>query len=262
MVNLLKFEFRNLLRNKAIYICGVIVIAFIALSIFTTWKIEKSFNIGASEDDSIIIEEDDTDYTGRSLLMSALGDSGLPTIIAIFVTIFICNDFTEGTIKHIISKGNSRASVYCSKFLASFVAITVISILSMLTAFVMGSVLWKVGATVTMHQIVVLLVQMLCIYSYFTIFFVFSFLIRKKSTAIAIGIVFPMIISIVLSIADTMIKNKNTTLPSDLWIPNILSNISSEVVKNTTLIQASITAITYFILFFALGYIASRKIEY
>ena len=59
--------------------------------------------------------------TSFSLLKGA-ATSSLTTILAIFLSIFVTEDYTSDTIKNVYSKGHSRDRVFFAKCISAFAA--------------------------------------------------------------------------------------------------------------------------------------------
>lgn len=267
MKSLINFEFRKLFRSIAFYVCCITIIALIVLQISLMWQMERianeiSNNNTDFSEDVTTSEEEKEVYTGRSLMMSSLADSGLITVIAVFVAIFVCRDFSEGTIKHTVSRGYSRVKIYFAKFMVATIGIVIMSVASIFAAFATGSTIWKTGESLSLSQLGILLSQLLCVLAYFSIFYCVAVCTKKSSLTITFGIVGPMIISPLITFADSLIKNNSAIKPSDFWIANCLNDISTEVVADKILARSVSCGVVYFILFVALGVLAIRKKEF
>ena len=101
MTDLLHLEFRRLFRAKSFYICTVISLAMILISAATTKvmlnliKVEEfEQEFGEAMTTALVVP------TSFSMLKT-IGSSSLSTILAIFLSIFVTEDYTSDTIKNI-----------------------------------------------------------------------------------------------------------------------------------------------------------------
>lgn len=143
MSRLLKFEFRKLFRQKSFYICGIILLGLILLTTFTmNLLLEMSQSMIEADGVSVTVMGDESTFTGLYMLATALSNSNFSIVFAVFVSLFVCSDHTNDTLKNVIAKGYGRVPIYASKYIVSLVAATVYTVFCWLTGFLSGTALW------------------------------------------------------------------------------------------------------------------------
>lgn len=208
MKKLLEFEYRKLLRSKAFYICLFISMLSVSVSIITIFLIIRFFSEEVGSSTSLVI------------MKNAFGNGMLSIIGGIFISIFVCEDDSLGTIKNIYARGYSKVKVNISKYLVSLTGYVIMYIIDVLLSFVLGLVFFKNGE-VDSTFIASLFAILVLVTSYHSIFFLFASVFRKLSFSIASSIVFPNIMTLILTLIDSFSKLKFKF--SDYWIDNNLT---------------------------------------
>lgn len=259
MNRLLKFEFRKLFRQKSFYICGAIMVGMILLSTVT---INMMMDIMASADGSITTGmEGYMGYHGLQMLADALNNSSLSIILAVFLPLYVCSDYTSDTLKNIIAKGYGRVSIYASKFIVSLTAVTIYVLICWLTGFLSGTAFWGAGSlgdSSAGEFILVLLTQLLLAYAYTAFFFFIGVTLRKGGGAIAVGIVGPIVLNLIISFVDAFWDKKSFTL-ADYWLDNMMINASSTSLTSEVMTRSIVTALIYIIVFGVGAHLIGRK---
>ena len=119
MNNLLKLEFTRLKRQKSFYVCTIIMVALIFLSMLTA-------NALANASPEIAAE---FKASGIESLIGGMGNSSFTLIASIFAVLFVCEDYDQQIVKNIYARGYSRKSVYLSKMVSVFVSTTVMFVI-------------------------------------------------------------------------------------------------------------------------------------
>ncbi len=248
MGNLIKFEFRKLFKSKSLYICLAVCLGLILLGGLTT---------------KVIIEnvEGDIDLPSKyTMLQGAISSASVTLIAGIFTALFVCEDETSGTIKNIYAKGYSRGRVFISKYIASLVAILIFTLGSMLIAYMFGSSTWP-NATASVNNLFLDIIgQVILVIAYHSIFFAISSKLGKTGSSIAFNIVGPMLVSMVLTMADAFLKLDNFKL-SSYWIDSLLTNLGQTTVTNQNITTAIVMGIIYSVLFVGVGFTLNKKKE-
>ena len=126
MGNMLKFELRRLLKKPVFYVMlglcvGVAIFMVFSMRISMDYMIQ---HMGESEyyaygiDENYVKENFVENLSPQKLVLSEFWYI-LPTVLAVFVGIFVCEDRVRGTIKNIYARGYSRTSVFLAKFIVS-----------------------------------------------------------------------------------------------------------------------------------------------
>lgn len=128
MINLLRADFYKLIRRKSFYICALLGMLLSGLSI---WSLNQSFSgMPASL----------FGYNASTAL--SYGITGGSLFCLIFVSMFVSGEFSFGTMKNIISSGQSRINIYLSKMIMTLMIITVYTVLCGIVAFAVGGIFW------------------------------------------------------------------------------------------------------------------------
>ena len=248
MDKLLNFEFRKLFRQKSLYVCCAVMLLFIFLSGFLGKVI-----IDNSEE---LIQPLPT---ASDTLCSALSDGNAALIIGIFIALFVCEDYTDGTIKNIYSKGYSRTEIYLSKFTAVCVFTLTACAVSWIGAYISGSVFFGAGGGFDAKLPLLLAAQLVTILGYASLFFAAAIIFRKTGSAIAGCIISPMLFSLLFTTADSFIKTENTTL-GRYWLDSLFGSLTSGInAANETIGAAVLMSAVYIIIFTAAGIFFSKK---
>lgn len=181
MVNMIKADFYKLFRKKSFYVCGIIGIVISLLSILL---INSSFG-GFSP--SFF------GYDGVKALFFGLPSGSL--FCTIFLSLFVTNEFSFGTIKNIISSGQNRISIYISKLIVALFISFTYTVLFGLSAFILGSNLWGLSElsrgdylSIIRSILLVVLVE----FAMQSVFTMIGFLVRKSSGTLTLNIVVSM----------------------------------------------------------------------
>ena len=248
MLKLLHFEFCKLRQSKSLYICSGLLAVLTAFSVYT----EKAMN------DELGL---DSVTTGIASLMEALPTSMIAMLMGIFVALFVCEDYTSGTIRNILTRGYTRLSVFASKFLTVLAAAVFMSFVCWAAAFITGTAFGGSGDGFGAEQVKILLCQLVNTLAFATLFFALSIMIQRSGGAIACCIVVPMVMTIILKLADTALAEREIELYK-YWIDGLGHSIASVTVKSGTLKDAFWYSVIYIPVSLAVGWLVSRKKEY
>ena len=188
MLNLIKADFYKLFRMKSFYICGLLGTA---LSLLGIWAINLQLNGLPAEL---------LGYSGITALIQGLYSAGIFYII--FISLFIPNEFSFGTIKNMVSSGQSRISIYLSKVVIGIFTVISYSLLSGVASWILGSVFWGNGDITRDDYLKILRMIGLFIIAEVAmqcIFIMVSFVIRRSGGAVAVNLVITMLNAIVFS---------------------------------------------------------------
>ena len=259
MKNLLAFEFHKLLRSKALYICLSIACVFLLLStavIFIGMAIEKSMAIEQGIDVSAI-EEMFSSNSAFDMMTSALSSSSLTSIFGIFAVIFLCDDFSQKTIKNVYSHGFSRSQVFLAKVIVVAVAAVGAYLIVLAFGFAFGLVFFgKVGE---IANPLIYLDQLLVLLCNLSLAAFLCFMSKKITVSIGLLLFAPGIIGLVFTIADLIINSETFTL-ANYWFGNYELLIYKGAPAEK-LVTALIGSVAYTALFTTLGWVFNNKNE-
>lgn len=250
MFRLLNFEFRKLIRQKSFYICIGVMVLLLLFSAYTTELMTADSGI------------ESPDLNGINYLMEAVSSSALFPVLAVFIPLFVCEDYVSGTIRNIITRGFSRLEIFVSKLIAVIVATVFMTAVCLAAAYLLGTVFWGRGdGSIGTEQIKILLCQLAVVIAYAALFFAISSTLQKVGGSIAICLILPMAAVILLSMADAVLAEHEITL-SKYWIEDISRSVSSFTVAAEDIKTALIGAGCYFAASIAVSWLLIMKKEY
>ncbi|MBR4345156.1 MAG: ABC transporter permease [Lachnospiraceae bacterium] len=269
MKELLSFEFRKLRRTKSLWICTIIMVVLKIAGVVITYATQRMITTlstveGISEADlgGTILSS-----SGLKELATASNGSNITILFAIFVTLFICSDFTEGTIKNILSRGFTREQVFFAKSICIVCAGILFGLLSMLVGFIAGTVAFGVGSGFSSSLIFSMLIQLLALIAYIMMDVLLAVLFTKAGGSMTLGIIIPMVVPMIGQLGDLAFSaiiesiDYNDAVVSRYLISHNLSSISNLNVSGGTLAIAAVIFVVYIILFTLLGILSIRKKE-
>lgn len=250
MFKLLRFEFRKLMQSRGFYICTAILVLLSGLSVYTAKFAQDQLGITSP------------DASGIKSLMEALPTSSITMLLGIFIAIFVCEDYTSGTIRNILTRGYSRLSIYAAKFVAVILAAVVMSTFCCLASYAVGTYIWGHGdASFGAEQVKILLYQLAVVLAYASIFYAICSVIQKTGGSIACCVVLPLLVTVVLKLADTALFEREIELTS-YWLESISHSIASVSVEGEDLHRALFGSVVYTIASLVIGWLATMKREY
>lgn len=259
MDNTIKFELRKLFRQKTFYVCGAVVLIAEILNVLMLFFVEK---ISASEIlGDLTAVAPVSHYEGCKFLLMGAGFSQINIIFPIFITLFVCNDFSEGTIKNVLSRGISRGQVFFSKLTAVYIASVIFVLAGTFMAVIMGTCIWGFGDSFELSFLSNLGVQFLLVLAYATVDAFFAFFFGKKAASLAVGIALSTVATLVFTLLDVFLGEKIGFEFSTLLVTGSITAISNVNVEAMDLCRAFITAIVYIGVLGGAGWLVFSKKE-
>lgn len=250
MFKLLNFEFRKLIRQKSFYICIAAMLALLVGSAYTTELMTAKSGV------------EDPSLSGISYLMEAISGSALSAVLAVFIPLFICEDYASGTIRNIITRGFSRLEMFIAKLIAVLAATVLMTAVCLAASYLVGTAFWGAGEpSLGSEQIKILLCQLAVIAAYATMFFAISSMLQKVGGSIAICLILPMAAVILLSLADAALAEREIEL-SGYWIENLGRSLASVEAEAEDIKKALIGSGCYFAASIAFSWLVIMKREY
>lgn len=237
MNKLVNFELRKLRKTKSFYKC---------LIISSVLAVLNALILKSAADTTGEL------YAAGSYILKYTSSGMLTLIIGIFTAIFVTEDFSGGTIKNIYAKGYSRKVVYIAKYIASTISALIFLSTTLLTCIIISNALFKGPAIENKTYLSSILLQMLLIIAYNSIFFIISITIGKLGSSIAFTIVGPSIVSLMLTLADSFLNIKNIKL-NDYWLDNCLVSLQAANCSNSTVISSFTISIIVIIISLIVG---------
>lgn len=257
MKNLLHLEFRRLFRAKSFYICAVVALAMIVISAATTKMLlniaEKSAEEMANAFGGAVLQAP----TSFSMLKT-VATSSLTTVLAVFLSIFVTEDYASDTIKNIYAKGNSRDSIFFAKYISALAASLIMILVCAIFSFWTGKILFGEYGSVGENYVGSLFAELLVLLAYVTVYFVIAISIKKTGASIAISIIGPLLIGLLLSLGDAAIDSESFNL-TDYWLDGRINILTAANVKTLDMVLGFVLGGVYLLGAGAIGFFINRK---
>ena len=251
MGKLLHFEFHKLIRQKSFYICLAVAVAMLFISTYTTYLMQK---------DAVDVSQMGID--GMSVMIGAVSGGTLSMVIGVFVPLFVCEDYVSGTIRNIVTRGYTRLGICLAKLIAVLFASAIMTIVCMAAGYLVGVLFCAPGEQpFDAYTVKILLCQLAVMLAEASLFYAISTVLQKTGGAIAICLVLPMVLTIVLALADTALAEKEIQL-SGYWLERINGTLAVFDVKSEDMKKALLTALSYFVVTTVGSFVAIAKKEY
>ncbi|MBR2678923.1 MAG: ABC transporter permease [Bacilli bacterium] len=226
MNRLIKLQIRNLLRNKLFYVC-------LALTLITPIA-----NLFFAKTDPVMV----------SFIGFIKGELGL--ISTIFIAIFCCYDYNEGTTKNIIARGYTKAQLFFSKYIVSLIGLFAMYLIVFIVTFVLFI---KNGMGYESNMLYIIINSMFKIFAESAFFVTLAFLLEKNTSAIIACLFVPNIFPLLLS----LVKTKLNIDLAKYW----LDNISDKFSANPTLGNLNWTILFYSLYVIVFLFIGTRILK-
>ena len=126
MSKLLRFEFHKLFRQKSFYICTALLL------VINLYTISYAYDNGGRS-------------TGLICMSAAVCSTDFTMLFGIFTALFTCDDYANGTIRNILSRGFTRTQVYFAQLITVIVAAVIAVLLVWAATFTAGTLCWRDG---------------------------------------------------------------------------------------------------------------------
>lgn len=259
MNNLLSAEFFKLFRRKSFYICIAILVLLTLISGIVMKVLLVTETLPAEQMEQMKLT--DSDMSGANQLAGTFADSDtLSLVLAIFISLFICTDYSSGTIKNTCSRGYSRWKVYASKLVAVWFVAAVFIIVSIIIRYLIYGALFEFG-TVTngmMKEFMVICGTAMLIYMAMSTIFVFiSTLAKNSGIAIATNVALSTFVALILQLLDMFSKLKITF--SHYWLVSISAEISHFNIADGVITRILVVTAVYAVVFLIAGFTLFQK---
>ena len=252
MLNMIKFELRKLIRSKSFYICLAInILITFASMLFCYMLYSLSPQLGGVDQWVLF----DYGYNNSTILM----------LLGIFISIFICEDDSLGTIKNIYSKGYSRDVVYFSKYIVSLIAFFAYFIIFTLFTFGFSFCFKTYTSAITSKMISTFIAKIITVLAFFTLYFFNASVLKKNGWAISLNILGSNLVYLALQIVDIVLNKYEIKVEIyGYWLDGYFSqlNYSYSTLPNSgndLINKAIIMSVIYILVFLLLGYLINRK---
>ena len=247
MKNLLGFEFHKLFRAKSFYICTAVIF----LMSFLTILVNKLF-LSSTEMASLMPDAMQT-------MLSAVSSSNFTMIAGIFIAIFACYDYEQQTIKNIYSHGFSRNKVYFAKLIICSIATIIMFALTLLFNYLLGLTMLN-GATKDGNYLGLVLGQLIYVVAYCSFVFAINLIVKKVGISIAFAILGPSLITLLITLIDSLLKIKDFKI-SSYWFGKFIEDLTNLATTANRLWTVMGLSLIYALIFILGGYLINKKQE-
>ncbi len=254
MGKLIKSDFYKILHTKYFYVCAVLSVLMSALLVHSYYMQVSQYGIYASL------------LNINSVSAIYQGIRGFEMFAVIAISLFIPGDFSHGTIKNIISSGVDRISIYFSKMIVSLTITLFYMLISIITSFTMGSIIWEVGEYT--RDVYIDLLQSLSFYllaniALISLYIMVGFLIRRSGITIAINLGVPAVVAIVFAFVDyavmTWLKIENFTCRDYLASSYVSKALNFSSLTNQEITTGLIVCGSYILISALIGIITFKR---
>lgn len=250
MKNLLKLEFRRILRQKSLYICTGIMLALLFLSALVLQlvnQIDPYFGamMGASTVD---------------FLLTGVNNSSFTVLIGIIIALNVCEDYDQQTARIILARGYSKLQLYFAKMICVVIWSIAVYIITQLFAFVMGAAFFDMGNTAEGRYLVVQAAQVAACLAHIMLFFCICAMIRRVGASIAIVIAGPIVLDLILGLANMALQQHDIAI-SEYWISSFLTDLFYVGVADDRMLLCVLGSVGYSVAFGLLGMLCAKKTE-
>ncbi|MCH5157995.1 MAG: ABC transporter permease [Clostridiales bacterium] len=258
MKKLFLFEIRKLFKMKLFYIClGVVV----GLALFGT--------LGSYLLLRMMLGDEVNEFLGLyaptavDVIRSELSQQTCTLMIALFVTLYLCDDNRHSTLKNIYARGYGRDGVYFTKLIVALAVTVFYVFVDWLFSFVFGCIFYEVGsAEGTLAG--ALTVQLLAVLAYATLFFFITTIIKKTGGSVVTNILILMFFNVILTLLDYVIfriAHNDSFMISEYWIEGIILKMGSGDLEAKNYIISTVLCLVYAAGFIVGGMFINRKRE-
>ena len=252
-MNIIKSEFYKLKKSKLFYICMLIcamIPAIMAIAIMA------GVQTRGAEGMSAIVE----DISGATFLAEIMGLALLPTVLAVFVSIFVSSEFHNGTMKNYVSKGFNRVRIYLSKLAVSGAAVLAMYAVHAAVSLALGTALWGFdpsGSAAVSGVVTMLLGEGLLLLAYTSVFVLVSMWLRSSGASVAVTICAASVLPTIFMAIDLMLLDVVSL--SSFWISGNVSALASITPESGAVPQGLIVGFCYLIGGTVLGSLLFKK---
>ena len=207
MGKLLRFEFAKLIKAKSFYICLAVCCAMFILF-------------------GLVADSDTPGATSLNFFKSFTEFSMITTIIAIPVSLFVCEDAQCGAEKTVLGRGVSRTKFFFAKYISSLVAFMAFVLATMGICYAFSVIKFEYAMDDTLVPFILLV--LVGLFMFHGLFFSIATIAGKNGISIAVAFLLPSVLQLLMMLLDYL-------LPLDGFSFDVFSfnDILSKLVRYT-----------------------------
>lgn len=267
MGKLLNFERKRLLRATSFFTILILSCVLAIVSVLVAKGTVAFFDYTGIDVETSGLERfglsslsaDGMKIYGWKGLISTAADS-LTTLMPIFISIFVASEFSKGTLKNVIARGQSRWQVYLSKLFGCCFATTAAFFASAFCCMIFGTAFWGFSSgAVEWGKVFLLFFTKLLTYYALTAACVFLCMtVRSLGGAIAISILMVEFVPSVLTVA-ALFSEKSADAYLKFELTTMLAKLSVSTVGQHVILSCIGIAAAYILGSTALGILIFQK---
>ena len=195
MGKLIAIDFYKIFRTKFFYIIGLVLAALCVLSsVSFVYSSLKNYDV-------VGITGGSAEFSKAAWHMVFMNFGNMDMCLVILTILFLCSEFSFGTMKNIATKGYLREGIYLSKFFVSlscmaiYLALTVV--VSLVTSLFAGATRLPDFYSFPTNIVLPFLFSLLFFAVYISVALMISSLVRKSGSALAIYVALTLVLNVV-----------------------------------------------------------------
>ncbi|MDR1159438.1 MAG: ABC transporter permease [Syntrophomonadaceae bacterium] len=234
-MSIIKSELYKLKIFRPFYICLSICAAIVAL-----------FGLSIQGGDVEYAEGGEGGISAVLLIEQTLDLPFLPFIFAVFVSLFVCGEFHNGTIKNYVSKGFKRVGIYVSKLAVCGVAVLMMYGVYVALLGIMGTVLGGFdpqGVAAFSNTTAMILGEGLLMLAYAAVFILVSMCLRGVGASIAVNLCIESFLPIILRASSFIIGGD--IMLENYWISTHITALAALTPESGAVLRGILVGLCY-----------------
>ena len=146
-----------------------------------------------------------------------LRDTNVLYVCAVVVGVFVGSEYSMGTIKNTIARGFTRTKVFISKFLVSLLSMMIVVASYVLGGSITSICIFGFTSSAGKRRVLMVLISYFCLFvAVAAMYMMIAIITRKTGHAIAVSIVFPILVESVITAVE--VANKEFSGISKYWL--------------------------------------------
>jgi len=241
MSDIMKSEFYKVCKSKVTFVTALCLLGISAIEI-------AAFLYGKFAGG--IWGEIFSDTEGVEIYAGFMTGSFYLIFVALFVGGMISNEYTNRTVGQVVSRGASRVQIALGQFISLATAMTVITIIPASLSSLTASLCWEFGNVSVQKFLMIVLGQIVVIWSYAGITMLIAHLARSGGLSIGINIMLLLGGGVAAQLLTLLTKKDFFT---EYWIENMQLNALDPWSDNGTQVKCIIILFIIGVVFTVLG---------
>lgn len=193
------------------------------------------------------------------MLAGSLSGASFIMILGIFTALYVCDDYTNDTLKNIYAKGYSRQNVYLSKYIMSILVAIVMSLITIAVTLILCSIN---GAIIDLDFSIMksIFPQIILVVAYQSIYFGVAMIFGHVGGSIAFNLIGPSLVITTLTLITSILKIESFNI-SSFWLESSFNSLTVYNPANDIVTKGIIMGIVYAAIFCVSGLFLTKKKE-